>query len=216
MSQGRDDKQHRQFIATMAQEYGPEAGEAVSGYLRASACFDPVEVTRKIALDVQEIPDRTSPDDQPDMCLVTPNELRRIVHDRLMEALQAERVSALSHGAAPAMTGDDAEFGMSDHRCGKMNNGIPCDLPVGTKCPDCAPARSLSDFVHADEATRERIGAGVVAGAIERQNAAVSSIAPLHLSLHGEWTPRRCLHLSEATEIEALCDLLNTLQGHKP
>ncbi len=26
--------------------------------------------------------------------------------------------------------------------CGKLNDGIPCRLPAGTKCPDCAPASS--------------------------------------------------------------------------
>lgn len=32
-----------------------------------------------IVRDVQELPDRTSPDDQPEMMLVTTDELRRIV-----------------------------------------------------------------------------------------------------------------------------------------
>lgn len=48
--------------------------------------FDPVEVALAIVRDVAEIPDRTSPDDQPEMMLVKDSELRRIVHDRLMEA----------------------------------------------------------------------------------------------------------------------------------
>lgn len=25
--------------------------------------------------------------------------------------------------------------------CGKINDGLPCTLPRGTACPDCAPAR---------------------------------------------------------------------------
>lgn len=35
----------------------------------------------------------------------------------------------------------------------------------------------------------------------------------LHETLLGEWTPRRCLHLGEATQITELCKLLNGLQG---
>lgn len=34
----------------------------------------------------------------------------------------------------------------------------------------------------------------------------------LHPSLLGMWTPRRCLYLGPATEIEELCKLLNLLQ----
>ena len=30
-------------------------------------------------------------------------------------------------------------------------------------------------------------------------------------SLSGHWTPARCLHLADATGIEALCELLNSL-----
>lgn len=41
------------------------------------------ELARRITLRVAEIPDRTSPEDQPDMMLVTPNELRAIVEDEI-------------------------------------------------------------------------------------------------------------------------------------
>jgi hypothetical protein len=37
--------------------------------------------------DVAELPDRTSPDDEPDMMLVTADELARIIRERLSEAL---------------------------------------------------------------------------------------------------------------------------------
>jgi hypothetical protein len=37
--------------------------------------------------DVAELPDRTSPDDEPDMMLVTADELGRIIRVRLSEAL---------------------------------------------------------------------------------------------------------------------------------
>ena len=37
--------------------------------------------------DVAELPDRTSPDDEPDMMLVTAEELGRIIRERLSEAL---------------------------------------------------------------------------------------------------------------------------------
>lgn len=62
----------------------------------AAKPFDPVEVTRRIVVDVAEIPDRTSPEDQPEMMLVKDSELRRIVHDRLMEALKDDRDERLS------------------------------------------------------------------------------------------------------------------------
>ncbi len=42
-----------------------------------------LDVADLIVRDVAEIPDRTSPDEYPDMMLVTPNELREIIRKRL-------------------------------------------------------------------------------------------------------------------------------------
>lgn len=53
------------------------------GHCPATHARDAREISRRIALRVAEIPDRTSPEDQPEMMLVTPNELRRIVEDEL-------------------------------------------------------------------------------------------------------------------------------------
>lgn len=44
-----------------------------------------------IVLDVAEIPDRTSPDDQPEIMLVTGEELKRIVGQRLIELCERSR-----------------------------------------------------------------------------------------------------------------------------
>lgn len=32
----------------------------------------------------------------------------------------------------------------SEMTCGKLNNGIPCTMPAGTRCPDCSPAIARS------------------------------------------------------------------------
>lgn len=59
-----------------------KALEALDEALACTAsAIAPKELSRRIALRVAEIPDRTSPDDQPEMMLVTPEELRRIVED---------------------------------------------------------------------------------------------------------------------------------------
>lgn len=41
------------------------------------------EFARRVTLRVAEFPDRTSPEDQPEMMLITPNELRAIVEDEM-------------------------------------------------------------------------------------------------------------------------------------
>lgn len=63
-------------------------------------------LAERIALRVCEIPDRTSPDDQPEMCLVTPNELRAIILDewRTMQekrSLREEETKAQVVGMPP-------------------------------------------------------------------------------------------------------------------
>lgn len=69
--------------------YNKLAGQEVFKNAEAtpSATLAPKELSRRIALRVAEIPDRTSPDDQPEMMLVTPNELRNIVEDEVERAL---------------------------------------------------------------------------------------------------------------------------------
>jgi hypothetical protein len=47
-------------------------------------------IARKVCVDVCELPDRTSPDDWPEACLVTSEELHIIVTERLNEELLPE------------------------------------------------------------------------------------------------------------------------------
>lgn len=55
-----------------------------------------LEHARLIVRDVCEIPDRTSPDDQPEMMMVTVPELTGIAQTRLLAALAAARQDAIA------------------------------------------------------------------------------------------------------------------------
>ena len=53
--------------------------------------LDPDSIATAVCLDVCELPDRTSPDDWPEACLVTSEELHVIVSERIRAALTGEQ-----------------------------------------------------------------------------------------------------------------------------
>lgn len=73
-----------------------EAAEAKMAYCEAELVKDRDQIAERIVVGVAEIPDRNSPDDQPEMMLVTDKELRGIVINALEDhaARQEQKASA--------------------------------------------------------------------------------------------------------------------------
>jgi hypothetical protein len=70
----------------MGNVVGLRRGFSSPGFEQGKASeFD--QFVNSVLNDVAELPDRTSPDDEPDMMLVTAEELGRIIRERLSEAL---------------------------------------------------------------------------------------------------------------------------------
>lgn len=104
-----------------------------------------------IVRDVAELPDRTSPDDQPDMLLVTADELRGIIRerqwahsgssatpsrlaDKLMEFARVDEVRSI-RGLQAALI--DAAIALDDHATLTRSAIAPTSEEFTVKCPDC-------------------------------------------------------------------------------
>jgi hypothetical protein len=68
-----------EYRAVAHQYRGTEASFAILGLIHLIEKTDATIIAERVVRDVAELPDRTSPDDQPDMMLVTAEELKGIV-----------------------------------------------------------------------------------------------------------------------------------------
>lgn len=82
------DKQRRTIVSTTGNVVGLRRGFSSPGFEQGKPSeFD--QFVNSVLRDVAELPDRNSPDDGPDMMLVTAEELKVILCKRLSEALFA-------------------------------------------------------------------------------------------------------------------------------
>ncbi|MFT9221950.1 MAG: hypothetical protein ABF493_10390 [Gluconobacter oxydans] len=85
---------NKPFVVSTEDIYGPETGVAL--YTRPANVITGIDIDTVIR-EISELPDRTSPDDQPELMVVTADELRQILSDAQpanVAALEA-RVKAL-------------------------------------------------------------------------------------------------------------------------